>query len=77
MAEYKVIFRDEKPDWQENCPIVLEAVQASRDTQSSATFLQLKLRNISDSTIASIAIEAIVTSPDGKSETVQDACPAA
>lgn len=71
MAEYKVIFRDEKPDWQENCPILLEAVQVSRDTQSSATYLQLKVRNISDSSIDSIAIEAIITSPDGKSETLQ------
>ena len=71
MAEYKVIFRDEKPDWQENCPILLEAVQVSRDTQSSATYLQLKVRNISDSSIGSIAIEAIITSPDGKSETLQ------
>lgn len=71
MAEYKVIFRDEKPDWQENCPILLEAVQVSRDTNSSAAFLQLKVRNISDAAIGSIAIETIVTSPGGDSETVQ------
>lgn len=70
MAEYKVVFRDENPEWQENCPVLIEAVQVSRDVQSSAAFLQLRVRNISDKTIGSVFVEAKVVSPDGGAETV-------
>ena len=70
MAEYKVVFRDENPEWQEKCPVLIEAVQVSRDVQSSAAFLQLRVGNIADKTIGSVFVEAKVVSPDGEAETV-------
>ena len=74
MADYKVIFRDESPKWQEICPVLIEAIQVARDTQSSNAFLQFRIRNISDRTIGSVALEAKVLSPDGSVETAEISC---
>lgn len=72
MAEsnYKVIFRADgqsnqhRLTWEEKCPIQLLAVQISRDTTTSATFLQVKVKNISNDAIASIAATLTIEVPD-------------
>lgn len=54
MSEYKVIFRTsrEKPDkefpltWERGCPLMLEAIQISRNTGNGKAFLQARLRNV-------------------------------
>lgn len=78
MAEsnYKVIFRAEgqsnqhRLTWEEKCPIQLSAVQISRDTTTSATFLQVKVKNISNDPIVSIAAALTIEVPDKSDETM-------
>lgn len=66
MASYKVIFRDEYPEWQPGCPIQVETVQVSRNTETAQCYLQLKIRNVSDSKISRTTLKAVMESPDGK-----------
>lgn len=76
MAEsnYKVIFRADgqsnqhRITWEEKCPIQLSAVQISRDTTTSATFLQVKVKNISNDPIVSIAAALTIEVPDKSDE---------
>lgn len=76
MAEsnYKVIFRADAQSnqhritWEEKCPIQLSAVQISRDTTTSATFLQVKVKNISNDPIVSIAAALTIEVPDQSDE---------
>lgn len=76
MAEsnYKVIFRADgqsnqyRLTWEEKCPIQLLAVQISRDTTTSATFLQVKVKNISNDPIVSIAAALTIEVPDKSDE---------
>ena len=78
MAEsnYKVIFRADgqsnqhRLTWEEKCPIQLSAVQISRDTTTSATFLQVKVKNISNDPIVSIAAALTIEVPDKSDETM-------
>lgn len=78
MAEsnYKVIFRADgqsnqhRLTWEEKCPIQLLAVQISRDTTTSATFLQVKVKNISNAPIVSIAAALTIEVPDKSDEAV-------
>ena len=74
MAEFKVIFRDDRPDWQEGCPVLIEAIQVARNTRTSEAYLQLKVRNLSASKIGVLGIEATVVATDGEEETVQFEC---
>jgi len=71
MANYKVVYRDENPKWQPGCPVRIEVVQVSRDTESQTAFLQIKTRNVSNDTIDAIVITAHVTTPGGTVETVE------
>lgn len=71
MANYKVVYRDDNPTWQQGCPILIEALQVSRDADSQRAFLQMKARNISGDPIDAIEVEASVSSPDGAVEKVQ------
>ena len=66
MASYKVIFRDEHPEWQPGCPIQVETVQVSRNTETAQCYLQMKIRNVSDSKISRTTLKAVIESPDGK-----------
>ena len=70
MANFKVVYRDERPAWQPGCPILVEVVQVARDTESQRAFLQVRARNVSGGTVGAIEAEALVTSPDGSAETV-------
>lgn len=64
MSTYKVVFKADREStgsyaltWEPECPIQITAVQVSRNVDSSATFLQVKARNVSSESVSSIAIE--------------------
>ena len=65
MAQYKVIYRDDNPGWQPGCPILIEVIQVSRNTETAQCFLQIKVRNISDETIDKLNMSFDVRSPQG------------
>lgn len=66
MASYKVVFRDESPKWQPGCPIRVETVQVSRNTETAQCYLQLRIRNVFNSKVSKITLKAVAISPDGK-----------
>lgn len=64
MSKYKVAFKADRDTagsyalaWEPECPVQITAVQISRNVESSATFLQVKIRNISSECISSIVVE--------------------
>ena len=64
MSKYKVAFKADRDtagsyalDWEPECPVQITAVQISRNVESSATFLQVKVRNVSSECISSIVVE--------------------
>ena len=65
MAEYKVIYRNDQPDWQTTCPIWVETIQVSRNVETSECYLQLRLRNLSNMKIGRITATATIKSADG------------
>ena len=77
MANFKVIFRsdnrsaDVSPGWEPGCPLLVNAVQVSRNTDTGQCYLQLKLSNISGATVNSFKLQADVSYADGVSETVE------
>ena len=77
MANFKVVFRsdnqgaDTTPGWETGCPLLVNAVQVSRNTDTGQCYLQLKLSNISGATVDSFKLQADVSYVDGASETVE------
>lgn len=77
MANFKVVFRsdnqgaDTSPGWEPGCPLLVNAVQVSRNTDTGQCYLQLKLSNISGATVDSFKLQADVSYVDGASETVE------
>lgn len=76
MADYKVIFRSDETTvgehrilWEPGCPVLFSAIQVSRNTQTSEAYLQIKIRNVSDSTIKSVGCTAKIGYVD---DTVED-----
>ena len=76
-AKYKVIFREESGadsasqiKWEPGSPLSLSAVQISRNTETSESFLQVKALNIADRMVSEVHAEATVQYPDGSSETL-------
>ena len=68
MADFKVVFRSDGNTtgehrllWSPGCPVLLTAVQVSRNTQTSAAFLQVKVRNVSGDLVKSVAYRANVS----------------
>ena len=77
MAEYKIIFKadqetegDNALTWEPGCPALVTAIQVSRNTETSATYLQVKVRNVSDAAISSIFAGLEVSLPDGSVDRV-------
>ena len=70
MSSYKIIFRDENPAWQLDCPLQVEVIQVVRETESQRAFLQLKARNVSNETLGAAEVTAYVTAPDRTVETI-------
>lgn len=62
MANFKVVFRsdnqgaDTSPGWEPGCPLLVNAVQVSRNTDTGQCYLQLKLSNISGATVDSFKL---------------------
>lgn len=77
MAKYKVIFRsdnknaDTAPGWEPGCPVIINAVQVSRNTETGQCYLQLKLSNLTDEVVSRFALRAEVTYADGTAEAVE------
>lgn len=77
MANYKVVFRSDNqsaagaPGWEPGCPLLINAMQVSRNTDSGQCYLQLKLSNISGEVVNSYELKAAVTYADGTTETVE------
>lgn len=75
MSSFKVIYRidssDLTPDimWEEGCPLLLDALQVSRDTNSGEAFLQTRFLNISGQTIKAFNAVASISLRDGSKET--------
>ena len=73
MANFKVVFRsdnqgaDTSPGWEPGCPLLVNAVQVSRNTDTGQCYLQLKLSNISGATVTSFKLHAAVSYVDGTS----------
>ena len=64
MSKYKIAFRADRDtagsyalSWEPECPLQITAVQISRNVESSATFLQVKVRNVSSECVSSIEVE--------------------
>lgn len=76
MAEYKVIFRadvDHPNDqhgitWEQGCPLMFEAIQISRETESGKAFLQTKVRNLSGAIVSSFKAKLTCHYKDGSTE---------
>lgn len=78
MSDYKVVFREDSQSdnatgimWEENCPILIEAIQVSRDVQTGEAYLQLKFRNVSSEEVCSLKATAIATFENGEREDVE------
>lgn len=77
MANFKVVFRsdnqgaDTSPGWEPGCPLLVNAVQVSRNTDTGQCYLQLKLSNISGATVNSFKLQADVSYVDGANETAK------
>lgn len=74
MQKYKIIFRSDRATkgknaltWEYGCPIEISAIQIARDTETAATFLQMKVQNISDEPVSSTGIDISITALDGES----------
>lgn len=76
MANFKVIFRSDNrdaataPGWEPGCPLLINAVQVSRNTDTAQCFLQLKLSNVSGEIVSSYELQVDVAYADGTTETV-------
>ncbi len=70
MADYKVVYRaaDEDVPWEPGCPVALTAVQVSRNTETSEAWLQVKARNVSAASVASVYADLRVEYADGSAE---------
>lgn len=71
MSKYKVIFKavshaegSPAPTWEPGCPVLFTAIQVSRNTETSAAYLQLKATNVSGEDISSLSIEAEIKLSD-------------
>lgn len=72
---YKVVCRKDAavqgsaPRWEQGCPIQIQVLQISRDTESSELFLQARIMNISDRDVAAYKLTAEITHDDNTKDT--------
>ena len=78
MADFKVVFRSDGNTtgehrllWTPGCPVLLTAVQVSRDTHTAKAFLQVKVRNVSGDAIKSVACRASVSYVDDTRDVIE------
>ena len=77
-SKYKVIFRSDskrsganRATWIPGCPLLAEAVQIARNTETGQAFLQLKFVNVSRPVILSFKAHATVQYEDGSLEEIE------
>ena len=75
MSEYKVIFKatsdnacNSQTTWEQGCPLLMKAVQVSRNTTTGDAYLQMRIKNISSHLAISFHARFEIYSPDGSSE---------
>lgn len=75
MSMYKVVFRADRTEgsqnqiaWEPGCPLIFDAAQISRHIETGAAFLQAKIRNISEDTVASFKSEITCKFTDGSKQ---------
>ncbi len=72
---YKVVCRKDAaaqgsaPRWEQGCPLQIQVLQISRDTESSELFLQARIRNISDRDISAYKLTAEIRHDDNTKDT--------
>ena len=71
MPRYKIVYKGESLRWQEGCPVVVEAQQIVRDTETTQCYLQLKLKNISSHKVGALSINSFITYQDGSAQTLE------
>ena len=78
MADFKVVFRADGSTlgewgllWEPGCPVMLQAVQVSRDTDSGVAYLQVRARNISGGMIRSVVAMVTIRHLDGGVESLR------
>lgn len=81
MSNFKVVLRADQtdkteltPHWTPGCPVLVEAIQVSRNTETAEAFLQLKLRNVSDKVVDAFDCSVEVSHGDGVAEEVSVSC---
>lgn len=78
MADFKIAYRIDAatgPEgdltWEEGCPLLIEAIQVSRDVDTGEAYLQGKLTNLSGQVAQSLKAVIVVSYEDGTTETVE------
>lgn len=81
MSNFKVVFRADQtdkteftPHWTPGCPVLVEAIQVSRNTETAEAFLQLKLKNVSNKVVDAFDCSVEVLYDDGVAEEVSVSC---
>lgn len=73
MANYKVVFKNSLEDgnilWEQGCPLVFEAIQVARNTDTAQSYLQIKIKNVSIAEVKSYSGQVVVTF-DNKEEQI-------
>lgn len=75
MSRFKVVYKidhsDSTPDvmWEEGCPLLLDALQVSRNVDSGEAFLQARFLNITGQTLNAFSAIVTVGLRDGSKET--------
>lgn len=81
MAEYKVVFRADSETegahaltWEPRCPALVTAIQVSRNVENADTYLQVKIKNVSDEIVSSVEARAEIAYADGETQmiTIED-----
>lgn len=73
MSEYKIVFRktsdspepENQTKWERGCPLLFEAVQVSRNTETGQAFLQARAKNISAEEVSSFTAKLFCAFSDG------------
>lgn len=74
MSGFKVVYRidptDDTPEitWEEGCPLLLDALQIARNTDTGEAYVQTRFLNISDEKINSFKVTITVVYGDGSEE---------
>ena len=77
MAEYRVVLRADLDSashpllWEPGCPLLIEAVQISRNTQTAECYLQTKVKNVSPYTVEGFELSVSIHLRD---ESTEDLC---